>query len=92
MVECGGNIYLVGGRDGVEPFADVHIFDPVAEKWYRGPSMNQRRAFLATATCSGCIFSIGGMQDRESTLGSAERLDPRVVQSLHTCQLSQLIN
>jgi len=57
-------IYVMGGSGGRgerPPERDLFIYDPVLDKWQRGPDMNLPRSmFAAVATPDGKIYAIGG--------------------------------
>ncbi|MCF6249311.1 MAG: hypothetical protein L3J69_18435 [Desulfobacula sp.] len=59
-----GRIYIMGGsRAHVDdpPLRNVFIYDPIADSWEKGPSMNLPRSTLAAvATPDGKIYAIGG--------------------------------
>ena len=59
-----GRIYIMGGSQGQRgspPLKDVFIYDPVADTWEKGPSMQLPRSTLAAvSTPDGKIYAIGG--------------------------------
>ena len=59
-----GRIYIMGGSLGQSdspPLRDVFIYDPVADTWEKGPSMQLPRSDLAgVSTPDGKIYAIGG--------------------------------
>ena len=49
------------GQRGSPPLKDVFIYDPVADNWEKGPSMQLPRSTLAAvSTPDGKIYAIGG--------------------------------
>ena len=59
-----GRIYIMGGsigQMGSPPLKSVFIYDPVANTWEKGPSMQLPRSTLAAvSTPDGKIYAIGG--------------------------------
>jgi N-acetylneuraminic acid mutarotase len=59
-----GRIYIVGGGGASpsnHPLRKVYIYDPSADSWSKGPSMNYPRSTLAAvATPDAKIYAIGG--------------------------------
>jgi len=60
-----GKIYVVGGTRSYSsplPLKLVQVYDPVKDKWSKGPSLKTRRQGLAVvSTPDGQIYAIGGM-------------------------------
>jgi len=59
-----GKIYVVGGTRSYSsplPLKTVQVYDPVKDKWSKGPSLKTRRQGLAVvSTRDGRIYAIGG--------------------------------
>jgi len=59
-----GKIYVVGGTRSYSsplPLKLVQVYDPVQDKWSKGPALKTRRQGLAVvATPDGRIYAIGG--------------------------------
>lgn len=79
-------IWIVGGAanltepdnpDGPRtPLDTVVIYDPAADLWSDGPSLHTARIEPVVATLMGRIYAIGGADERDITLASAESIGP----------------
>lgn len=74
-VELGGKLYVVGGADGNDVrHSTVSIFDPETMCWAEGPPMLEARSLAAVAAVGADIYAVGGYDDSDRCLRSAERL------------------
>ncbi|HEY8089895.1 MAG TPA: kelch repeat-containing protein [Polyangiaceae bacterium] len=58
----GGKVYLTGGAttEDVAPFAELDIYDPVADAWSTGAPMPTAREHLASCAIGGKMIVVGG--------------------------------
>ena len=55
------SIVVLGGRTKDHSAADSAIvWDSSTKQWRLGPSLNEKRLFLAAETCNGKVYAIGG--------------------------------
>jgi hypothetical protein len=73
----GGKIYVTGGvtTEGVRPFNQLDIYDPVTDTWSSGPAMPTPREHLASCAIDGKLIVVGGWNEDVST-GATEAYDP----------------
>ena len=70
-----GKLYSIGGRSGPADFGDVEIYDPIADRWTAGPSIEPRGTAGAAVAC-GSIYVFGGeSQARKATIDEVLKLD-----------------
>jgi N-acetylneuraminic acid mutarotase len=74
----GGKIYVTGGTttEGVRPFNQLDIYDPVADAWTSGEAMPTAREHLASCALDGKMLVVGGWNEDVST-AVAEEYDPQ---------------
>lgn len=68
----GGNLYVVGGRDGLKTLNTVECYNPRTKQWSPVPSMSTHRHGLGVATLNGPLYAVGG-HDGWSYLSTVER-------------------
>ena len=54
-----GNLYAIGGNDGVSSLSCCEKYDPYLNKWIEISSMTVRRAGAGIAVYGGRIFAAG---------------------------------
>lgn len=65
-VESGGKLYVLGALTGKfpeeAPVPDILIYDPVADRWLKGPEIppHRRRGASGVAVHEGTIYLVGG--------------------------------
>lgn len=65
-VEYGGKLYVLGALTGKfpeeSPVPDILIYDPVADRWHKGPEIppQRRRGAAGVAVHEGIIYLVGG--------------------------------
>src|SRR5437868_15520187 len=63
-----GQIYAIGGTDGLNPFKTVEAYNTSANTWSTVASLSIGRSGLAAATGSdGKIYAIGGLNHTDNT-------------------------
>ncbi len=68
-----GRAWLVGGEDGSQRFSSTEIYDPTADSWAAGPSLNFKHTRAATQTLAdGRIVVFGSDTTADGPLGLAE--------------------
>lgn len=65
-------IYVVGGRNGLQTLNTIDCYDPVTNTWISIPPMCSYRHGVSVATLSGPLYAVGG-HDGWSYLSSVER-------------------
>lgn len=75
IVAVGLNLYVVGGNDGQGAIANVDCYNQNSGKWYKCPSMHEKRDELSVILgFDGNIYAIGGFGGIGNTcLKSCER-------------------
>ena len=69
-------IYLAGG--GNPAIADVEAYDPTTDTWQPVAPMNVARKYFGLVAAQGCLFAIGGINDRDDPdEASVEKYDPK---------------
>ena len=56
------SIVVLGGR--IEDYSCSHsviVWNSSTKQWRQGPSLNEKRAYLAAETCNGKVYVIGGL-------------------------------
>ena len=71
-----GNLYAVGGSDGIQPLKLAERYDPTCDLWTRISDMNERRSSVAAATLGEYFYAIGGYTGVTSCLQSVEQYNP----------------
>ena len=55
------SIVVLGGRtNNHHPTDSVIVWDSSTKQWRQGPSLNEKRHYLAAETCNGKVYAIGG--------------------------------
>ena len=55
------SIVVLGGRRKDHPTTDsVIVWDSSTKQWRLGPSLNEKRHYVAAETCNGKVYAIGG--------------------------------
>ena len=75
MVQLYGNIYALGGHNGLSIFESVEVYDPATNEWDETVPMLNKRCWLGVATLGGKIYACGGY-DGSSFLRTVECFDP----------------
>lgn len=57
-----GNLYIVGGNNGVKTIATMEVYKPDSGKWVSKPEMPTDRGLGAAAVIDGKIYVIGGIR------------------------------
>jgi len=74
-----GRIWALGGRwQGRGELGSVEIYEPAADRWISGPSLNTARAGFAAVPFNGSLYVLGGeiLTGKNQALTSMEVLDP----------------
>jgi hypothetical protein len=72
----GGKIYVTGGIDNVPvTVATMEVYDPGADTWTPGTSMNTQRYGACALSLGGKLYVMGG-HDGTSALATCEAYDP----------------
>ena len=75
-----GNIYAIGGWDGVRPLATVEVYDPVTDTWTKKAPMPTARCALSASVVDGKIYVFGGQLTTPIAAGprvaAVEEYDP----------------
>ena len=66
-------IVVCGGYDGKENLSSAEAYNATLNKWINIEPLNQRRIGNPSVTSSGCLYTMGGWEDKNSS--SVERLD-----------------
>ncbi|XP_078485792.1 kelch-like protein 10 isoform X1 [Ciona intestinalis] len=70
-----GNVYVIGGFDGVNYFNTVRRFSVANFEWVEEPQMLHKRCYISVTVLDKKIYALGGM-DGTNRLNSAECYDP----------------
>jgi N-acetylneuraminic acid mutarotase len=70
-----GDLFVVGGTDGVATQAGAYGYDPDNDAWVTLPSLPRGRAEVAVVGDQGALYAIGG-QDEGTPLNAMMRLRP----------------
>uniref|UniRef100_A0A8R1HVH5 BTB domain-containing protein n=1 Tax=Caenorhabditis japonica TaxID=281687 RepID=A0A8R1HVH5_CAEJA len=63
VVSANGNLYAIGGHDGVTHLATAEVFKPSCTQWKRIASMRTARRGIAVASMDSAIYAVGGLDD-----------------------------
>merc|ERR1711862_126969 len=74
-VAIAGELYVLGGFDGVHVLREVERFSPLSTAWESLPPMSTARTALAATAINGQLYACGG-SDGLQCLCSLERFDP----------------
>ncbi|XP_013387935.1 kelch-like protein 10 [Lingula anatina] len=74
-VSLRGQIYVIGGFDGVEHYNQVRSFDPARKKWSVIAPMHHKRCYVNVTVHNDKIYAMGGYNGH-ARLPSAERYNP----------------
>jgi hypothetical protein len=75
---AGGEIYVLGGRDGGRNLDVVERYDPERRRWARAPSLAFARSGFAAVSVGGNVIALGGeeLTPGGTTIRPVEILDP----------------
>lgn len=85
VVQLNGQIYALGGHNGLSIFESVELYDPEKDTWSETVPMLTKRCRLGVATLGGKIYACGGY-DGHSFLKSVEVYDPVSNKYVHYSQ------
>ena len=75
-VNEGQSIVVLGGGTKDSFCTDfVIIWDSSTKEWRQGPSLNEKRIYLAAETCNGKVYAVGGENDNLDHLDTIECID-----------------
>ena len=70
------SIVVLGGETKDHPVSDsVIVWDSSTKQWRQGPSLNEKRVYLAAETCNGKVYVIGGWNDKLHNVDTIECID-----------------
>ncbi|CAI5452374.1 unnamed protein product [Caenorhabditis angaria] len=74
VVSALGDLYAIGGHDGVTHLCSAEMFSPAEGVWRRISSMSTARRGIAVATLDAAIYAVGGLDD-STCFKTVERYD-----------------
>ncbi|XP_063239818.1 kelch-like protein 10 [Bacillus rossius redtenbacheri] len=75
VAALGGDLYVVGGFNGVNYFNSCRCFSSERRVWREVAPMNARRCYVSVAALDGLLYAMGGY-DRPNRQSTAERYNP----------------
>ncbi len=77
VAELNGNLYAVGGSDGITRLETVEVYNRRTDEWKFVGSLNTCRSGVGVCTAGDALFGFGGYNGR-ICLSTVERYDPEV--------------
>ncbi|CAB3398013.1 unnamed protein product [Caenorhabditis bovis] len=74
VVSALGQLYAIGGHDGVTHLASAEVFNPKTGKWRRIAPMRLARRGIAVTALDSAIYAVGGLDD-STCYRTVERYD-----------------
>ena len=72
VANLSGDLFIVGGRDGLRTLNTVECYNPKTNQWSSMPAMSTHRHGLGVAVLNGPLYAVGG-HDGWSYLSTVER-------------------
>ena len=57
-----GQLYAIGGFDGMSPLKSMEKYDPATDRWTQLPDMTSNRFGLGACVSGGIIINSGGVK------------------------------
>jgi hypothetical protein len=76
-----GNLFAVGGYDGMQFLNTVERYCPIEDKWSFVSSMKEKRSRLALTTCNSKLYAIGGNSIYSFNLFASSILNSKLIKT-----------